>query len=298
MSIHTTPRVAIATCKNLPGWEIDDQPFLNLLKLRADVSMCAWTDVSIDWAVFDCVLVRTTWDYSERIDEFRDWVKRVGRVTRILNPSGWLEWNCNKWYLRDLEQEGIHIAPTQWLTHTGDVSLAQAVALSPQINRWFLKPTIGASSSNTLRFSLDEVPDAEAFLLGLLPEYDFMLQPYLDSVESFGEVSLLYIGGNLTHSVRKVPVAGDYRVQDDYGAHDEPYAPSLELEHFGAAILTAAARVQSGLEPLLYARLDFLKDHEDRFVLNELELIEPSLFFRHGPAAPQALVTSLLEVLG
>jgi hypothetical protein len=298
MSIQPTPRIAIATCENLPGWEIDDQPFLDRLGPIAQVSMCTWSDESVSWGDFDCVLVRTTWDYSERIVEFRDWVKRVSCVTRLLNDAEWIDWNCDKRYLLDLAQQGIHIAPTQWLGLPRAVSLVEAVSTAPLVQKWFLKPTIGASSSNTLRFGLDELPKAQTFLDNLLSTHKFMLQPYLKSVESFGEVSLLYIGGKFTHAVRKVPVDGDYRVQDDYGAHDEPYAPSVELQGVGNAVLAAAACVKQGLPPLLYARLDFLKDLDGRFALNELELIEPSLFFRHSPDAPSALVDALFKTMG
>jgi len=292
-----TPHIAIATCDNLPSWEIDDRPFLDLLASCARVSMCSWNDASVRWSQFDCVLVRTTWDYSEHVEAFRGWVKRVSSMTRLLNAAGWIDWNCDKRYLLELAEQGVHIAPTQWLSLPKAGSLVEAISSAPLVNRWFLKPTIGASSSNTLRFDLNELDKAQAFLDNLLPAHDFMLQPYLESVETFGEVSLLYIGGQCTHSVRKVPVDGDYRVQDDYGAHDEPYTPSAALQRVGQSILAAAARVQPRLPPLLYARLDFLKDLNGRFALNELELIEPSLFFRHGPDAPGALVDALLAAM-
>ena len=297
MSIETSQRIAIATCDNLPGWEIDDQPFLDLLRLKFDVSMCSWTDPDVDWSVFRCVLIRTTWDYSERISEFKSWIKHVSRLTCVYNDASWIMWNCDKNYLRSLESEGVHIAPTQWLSNLGLASLAECVIRAPDVGRWFLKPTIGASSSNTLRFTTDELETAQSFVDHLIADHDFMLQPYLNSVETFGEVSLLYIGGRLTHAVRKVPVPGDYRVQDDFGAHDEPYHPTEELMEMGTQVLAAARRVNPASPELLYARLDFLKDLNGDFALNELELIEPSLFFRHGPGAPGALVDRLLETL-
>ena len=97
--------------------------------------------------------------------------------------------------------------------------------------------------------------------------------------------------------MRKVPVPGDYRVQDDYGAHDEPYLPDANLLTIGKKVLDAAQSLLPNSPALLYARLDFLRDLDNQFALNELEVIEPSLFFRHGPAAPDALVSSLLNRL-
>ena len=34
-------------------------------------------------------------------------------------------------------------------------------------------------------------------------------------------------------------------------------------------------------ENLLYARIDYLRDADGKLLLNELELVDPSLFFRH-----------------
>lgn len=122
-----------------------------------------------------------------------------------------------------------------------------------------------------------------------------MLQPYLTTVESFGEVSLLYIDGMLSHSVRKVPVEGDYRVQDDYGASDEIFEPSAALRALGDQIIKTACMINPEAGSLLYARLDFLCTASGAFVLNELEVIEPSMFFRHSPTAPRELGDACLR---
>ena len=114
-----------------------------------------------------------------------------------------------------------------------------------------------------------------------------MVQPYLASVETHGEVSAIFIDGVITHTVRKCPVPGDYRVQDDFGASDEPFPLSeadLELAH----------RVVDAVEgDLVYARTDFLRDDDGALRLTELELVEPSLFFRHAPHAAEALVDAV-----
>jgi hypothetical protein len=113
-----------------------------------------------------------------------------------------------------------------------------------------------------------------------------ILQPYLPAVETFGEVSAISFGGVLSHAVRKIPVSGDYRVQDDFGASDEPWACTDELKALSDCALAAAARLLQRSEPLLYARVDALRDLSGRLVLTELEIVEPSLFFRHASEAP------------
>lgn len=129
-----------------------------------------------------------------------------------------------------------------------------------------------------------------------------MLQPFLASVTDRGEWSAVFVAGAITHCVRKIPAAGDYRVQDDFGARDEPYVPTAG-ERAAAERAFAAALgllVQSGRLPapdLLYARADFLWDAAGAPVLTELELVEPSLFFRHAPAAAAALAVAWLARL-
>src|SRR5213079_2799779 len=124
----------------------------------------------------------------------------------------------------------------------------------------------------------------------LLANEDLMLQPYLSRVETDGELSAIFIDGRLTHGVRKVPVPGDYRVQDDFGAKDFAIAfPDVAL----AQRVVDAAAIGTRL---LYARADFI-DSDHGLQLTELELVEPSLFFRHGPHAADALADAIANLL-
>jgi len=287
-------KIALATCTELPDWEQDDRPLHAALeRLDVELSQPCWEDPDVDWAAFDGVLVRTTWNYQEHIAAFEAWVERADRVTRLFNPAPVLRWNVRKTYLRDLEAAGVPVVPTVWLERGSKADLDQALAGTGG----FLKPVVGATARETLRFANDEPgrAAARAHVTRLLPEEDLMLQPYLRSVETHGEVSALAVDGELTHGVRKVPVDGDYRVQDDFGAHDEPYA--FEPEDLAAVERAlAVVRERFGLDrPLLYARADFLRADDGRLLMNELELVEPSLFFRHGPHAAERLARALIE---
>ena len=290
-------RIAVASCENLPEWEIDDKPFFNALRRRVEFAVEAWSDRSVDWASYDAVLLRTTWDYTERLDEFLDWVNATSQKTKMLNAREWVIWNCRKTYLRDLADLGVAIAPTHWLTQGNQPTLLSLINESPETKRWFLKPQVGATSSHTLRFSAEQVSGAQAYLDEHIAKHDFILQPYLSRVERDGEYSLLFMGGRFTHGVRKVPVAGDYRVQDDFGAHDEPFEPSEALFKIGHHVIESAKQASGVSVPLIYARLDFLRGDQGEWLLNELEVIEPSLFFRHADHAPEVLCDALLACL-
>lgn len=299
-------RIALATCRSLPEHERDDVPLLAALReLGVKVEQPIWDDPAVAWQSFDAVLIRTTWDYQDKHPEFVAWAERVASCTRLFNPAPLVAWNTHKQYLRELEQRGVPLADTVWFAAGHDHDLASSVR-ARGINRGFLKPLVGANARNTVRFDARdhaELADAQAQLSHLTASMDMMLQPYLASVETEGELSAIFFDGALSHAVRKIPAAGDYRVQDDWGAHDEPTV--LEPEALAVCEQTFAGMAGCFRErgwdialPLLYARVDLLRDDAGRFVLNELEIVEPSLFLRHGPEAPSTLARALLRRLG
>jgi len=287
--------IALPSCANLPEWEVDDRPLHDALASRGvEIVRPAWDEAAFDWSRCDACLIRTTWDYQERLGDFLAWAARVAAVTRLFNPLPVIRWNTHKTYLRDLEARGVSVTPTVWL-EPGDAVDLRRVLADRGWHKAFLKPAIGATARETLRFEAtpDGLAAGEAHLERMLRSETMLLQPYLDSVETQGEVSAVFFDGKFSHGVRKIPVPGDYRVQDDFGASDEPYA-------FSDAELAIARRcvdaaTPSELAPLLYARADFLRDHEDQLRLSELELVEPSLFFRHVPRAGEVLAAALLR---
>lgn len=231
------------------------------------------------------ICIRTTWDYTEHLHRFHSWVERVSACTQLVNPLPWIRWNANKRYLLDLFDQGLPMAPTHWLPAGRDPALARR---SRGWERGFLKPAVGATARHTLRFAIDPagLRAARAHLAGL-PEQDMLLRPYLGSVESRGERSAILIDDQVTHWVCKRPPPGDYRVEDDHGASDAPHDP-FSLER---AVVARCVALLPPLPPI--ARMDWLLDDRGRPCLNEPELIEPSQFFRHGPAAARRLAIAL-----
>ena len=293
--------IAIATRHNLPDWEQDDQPFFQALRqANIDFDVIPW-DTATDWSQYDLCLIRTTWDYQERFDEFTQWIKRVSLQTRLYNPESALLWNSHKSYLRELQDNGIQIAPSVWLEQ-GQTHDVKQIMQSKGWQQGFIKPLIGANARECCRFdfSKEGIEAAQAHLDRLVPSEDLVLQPYLSTVESFGETSGIFFNNQFSHGTRKVPVQGDFRVQDDYGAKDYPYQlSSAEISLATRAIdYVCQHYLPAGHDQLLYARIDFLHDTEGTPYLNEMELIEPSLFFRHGgEKACQTLVSALQTII-
>jgi hypothetical protein len=279
-------KVALVSCDDLPGWEVDDNPLIEALQERgATVHRPSWTQ-DIEWDTFDISVIRTTWDYHSRKVEFVDWCKTV---PRLFNNAEIVVWNTHKSYLRELEERGTAIAPTTWIGTNRTIDVQKELNLFGS-SQGFIKPQVGACASDTLRFSCDEVEEAQQFLRDNAHQ-DMMLQPYLKNVETEGELTAVFIDGHFTHGVQKIPVKGDYRVQDDFGATDKPYEfTSDELQTMQETLLAVPQH-----EQLLYARFDYLRSDEGELLLNELELIEPSLFFRHCENSAIRLAEAILK---
>ena len=279
-------KIALASCANLPDWEIDDQPLIDEFRESGvDISIPAW-DQDIDWSIFDACLLRTTWDYTLRITEFRNWIDRVSQQTILLNNADIVHWNSDKRYLKDLSEKGVSIAPTVWLEESKDIL---TILKEKEWSKAFLKPIVGACAYDTLRFTESEARIAQRLLDKVLPTSGMMLQPYLERVETEGEFSAIYFAGELSHCVQKIPVSGDYRVQDDYGAFDQSIDPISGLIDLAEQSLAAIE------EDWLYARVDALRMEDNTWVLNELEMIEPSLFFRHSKTAARQLAQATIN---
>ncbi len=295
-----SPRIALATCDSLPDWEVDDRPLWSALSAEGfQLVHPAWDDPLFDWGACDLVIPRTTWDYQGKWRAFLEWMERVDQVSTLSNPLELMKWNLDKRYLRDL---AISQPPTHWLSQraldegTLDETVSEVIGYctSQGWERAFLKPSVGASAIGTLRFSLSDSMfkmQLRDHLATWLPKRTMILQPYVEGVEVVGECSLIYFGGEFSHGVRKVPVSGDYRVQDDYGATDMPWTPPPEWR---VACQELIARLP---QAPLYARCDLLHGPNDSPWLIELELIEPSLFFRHNLDSPQRFARAIKQHL-
>ncbi len=289
--------VALAACDAYLDLHADDRLFRSALEARGlATTVVSWTFEDYDWSGVRCCLPRNTWDYAERPGDFRDWISRVREQTRLWNPAAILEWNHHKGYLLELEQDGARILPTAMFARGAKVDLAAELA-KREWNAFVVKPAIGATSREACCFAPGETRRAARHLDRLLEAEDVLVQPFQPSVQSRGEISLVYIEGGFSHAVLKRPADGDWRTQDDFGGsidHALPRQDELEL----ATLATAAARKRTAVEEeLLYARVDLVRDGDDRPCISELELIEPSLFFEWGEDSAERMAGAVFARL-
>jgi len=241
------------------------------------VARLSWSDADFDWGLTRSAIFRTTWDYFERFDEFTSWLDKVQQQTLLLNPAQTLMWNLNKRYLLDLQAKGINIVDTHLLDKRDNL---QAKMQQIGCQQAILKPLISGCARNTFKLSQQQAEAKQQQFEQLALLEDYMLQPFQHNICTLGELSLMVMGGKVTHGVQKVAKEGDFRVQDDHGGMVYPYRPTSEEIAFAEAAIAACEPVP------LYGRVDIIRDNNDRLAIMELELIEPELFFRfHRPGA-------------
>ncbi|MGH7243975.1 MAG: ATP-grasp domain-containing protein [Phycisphaerales bacterium] len=275
MSAH---RIAIATCKGNPLAAGADEPLVRAFaEMDIDAKRVAWTDASADWATFDGVLVRSTWDWHLHPDRFGHWLTFAGKVTRVWNPPAQIAWSLDKHCLIDLASRGVRTVASS--------SIAGLEALrdfrSPWPD-WVLKPALGATAYRTSRIRSDE-----DLAIWQRENKDFngilIAQKFEPKVLEIGEVSLVFIGGEYSHAVRKVARAGDFRVQAEFGGTAEA------IEASAADRVLADLCLSTVGVPLAFARIDLLHDESGEPILIECELAEPDLFFGECPEAARKL---------
>jgi glutathione synthase/RimK-type ligase-like ATP-grasp enzyme len=235
-----------------------------------EVSARPWTAPG-DLAPFDAVMPLVVWGYHERYEE---WLAQLDALdaqgARLINPPSLLRWNSDKAYLAELDAGGI---PT---VHTVAVDALDEHGLREARDRFdcrqlVVKPPVSASATGTFLLDVgDPIPNEVA-------GRRMLIQPFMASIASQGEYSIMLFDGVFSHAILKTPKSGDFRVQPHLGGSEMPCeAPA------GAVALAKAALAAAPAEAL-YARVDMVADTDGTLRVMELELIEPALWLQHAP---------------
>jgi hypothetical protein len=266
-------RVALVTCAEVADLDPDDR--LVVAPLAAQ-EVCAepvvWDADDVDWSSYDLAVLRSTWDYPGRREQFLAWAHRV---PTLANQADVVAWNTDKRYLAELAAAGLPVVSTTWLA-------AGKSWTAPRSGAYVIKPSVGVGSLDTERYDLGDAKERRRSVAHIERLHraarDVMIQPYLSSVDHQGETALLFIGGVYSHAVRKGPML----IHGDQGVHSlyrpEEIAPREANAAERAVAERVLAAVPGGPDRLLYARVDLVPGPDDAPVLLELELTEPSLY--------------------
>ncbi|NJD31953.1 MAG: hypothetical protein FIB04_08710 [Gammaproteobacteria bacterium] len=300
-----TPKIALVTAREALALDEDMPPLVLALREQgARVATPSWDDPAVDWSQFDKAVLRSTWDYVDRIDEFLAWADRCAEVTRLHNPPAMVRWNTDKHYLAELERKRVPVVPTRFVEPRMSAASeldrflsggpgAFTVGNCGDFVEYVVKPAIGAGSRDAARYTRADRGRALAHVERLLAAgRSTMLQPYLHGVDEYGETAVIYLGGSFSHAVRKGPLL---RLDDDLvqglfaPEHITPRQPDAAEHRVAAAAFGSIAHASP-----LYARIDLIRNERNEPVVLELELTEPSLFFLHAPDAANRFADALL----
>lgn len=279
-------RIAFATWAEMPdGWE-DDRESARLL--GADFRV--WDDPQVDWESYDRVVIRSTWDYTARVEEFVGWCERVGRE-RLRNSPELVAFNVDKRYLLALDAPVVETL----LVEPGH-------APPPLAGEVVVKPNVSAGARDTGRFGPAAHAQARALIERITASgRTALVQPYLRAVDELGETAFVFFGGELSHVLHKRAV-----LAPDEVAPVAPGPVGAALVMYEEDLVTPAEAdglrrgfAQEVIEEIsrrfgtpLYARVDVVLD-DGRPRLLELEAVEPALFMALAPGSAERFAAAV-----
>ncbi len=277
----TEKRRAFLTMDNTDGWEIDsDLSFEPMQVLNWFIDMVPWRSTNVDWDRYDAVYICTPWDYPDDPDLFLALLETIDKSNAVLvNDIALVRWTIPKTYLRDLESRSAAIVPSIWYDEF-DPDTLPGFFDAHRTDKIIVKPVVSTNARNTFLLDRDVPAIVAEELQKTFATRPFVVQPFIENVQVEGEYSLFFFSNEFSHAILKTPKDADFRVQEEHGAR----IISAEPE---SALLETAEKLLSLVEPMpVYARCDFIRGPDGRFLLMELEVIEPSLYLRMDSEAP------------
>jgi len=285
--------ISLITYDGLPDLDPDDCLLKDeLVKRGHQVFTCIWDDESIDWSTFDVSIMRSAWDYHLKKDQFYAWMDKVSQQSRLLNPPEIMKWSSHKTYLKELSAANLPVVETHWV-QKGESAIGVFDRLPWQ--KAIVKPAVGLATFGVKKLALDEsghgraqnIKAAEEHAGQLAKTDDVMIQPFLSSVDDYGERALIFLSGEYSHTVRKT----SFQILAP-GGHAGETSVSTDPEE----VAVAQQVIDYLTESPLYARVDLVRDSVGKPLVLELELVEPSLFFSFHPPAAVKFADSLERI--
>ena len=267
-------KCALLTIEDLSNFESYDDLLIEPFNLLGwECIFVPWESKSVDWDDFDAVIIRSTWDYQQKEKLFFKTLVKISKSkAKLYNPLSVVKWNINKNYLKDLQEKNIDIIPTKFFD-IFDYKSIKKCFLSFETNKLIIKPSVSANADDTFILEKSSIDNNRVSLTYTFKKKEYLVQPFIENIKIEGEYSLIFFGDVLSHVLLKTPKIGDFRVQEEHGGILKSInSPENSLVDFGLKVIKNLPM------PCLYSRIDVVRNN-DQFLLMEVELIEPSLYF-------------------
>ncbi len=242
-----------------------------------------WEAPIDDFDGIDLVMLGSAWNYQDQADAFLaklDALAASGII--VCNSPEVVRWNIAKTYLRELKEKGAATIPTLWRESVTAKGVVEAFHVF-ECDRVVVKRQVGAGAEGQELIAKGTLPS---------PDWSFghpaMIQPFLPAIAQEGELSFVFIDGELSHALRKCAAKGEYRIQSLYGGTEEDHSPSDDETKAACAVIAALP-----FDPPLYARIDMLRMEDGALAVMEAEMIEPYLYPVQGPELGERLATAI-----
>ncbi|WP_130735559.1 RimK family alpha-L-glutamate ligase [Flavobacterium sp. J27] len=283
-------KIALLTCDKLPHLKPSDQQLIpELKKHNIEARAAIWDNSEEDWTAYDYLVFRNTWDYYEKEETFNQWLSKIEHLgIPTLNSLNVIQKNKHKFYLQELEQNGITILPTYFQKKTAHLDLKNNIPAHWE--KMVIKPAFSAGSYLTKVFEPYEMELINIEYQSIAQEKDLLVQEFQPEITSSGETSFIFFNKEFSHAVNKKPAANDFRIQVQFGGQYTLVQPSESL------IQQAQEIVNQFPEPLLYARVDGIVKN-NTIHLMEVECIEPDLYFDYAPEALRKFIHAIVQLI-
>lgn len=283
-------KIALLTCERLPQLTENDQLLIpELAKHNVIAKAVIWNDQTVDWTDFDYLVFRNTWDYYEHLTEFNNWLSKIEQLgIRTLNAIDIIQRNKHKFYLRDLQQQGVEILPTVFIGTTNALNLSEIIPKSWK--KVVIKPAFSAGSYLTEVFETADTESINQKYQPIAAEKELLLQEFRPEIETEGETSFVFFNKEFSHAVNKKPAPGDFRIQVQFGGQYTAVNPEKSL------IEQAQKIVDTFPDNLLYARVDGIIIN-GKLHLMEVECIEPDLYFQYSDGSLGRFVDFIVKLI-
>lgn len=266
--------------------DVEHNGLLDFLKQKGlDISKEDWDDERVDWKQYQCIILKSPWDYVEKMELFDAWLKKIASLNiLLLNPADIVRWNSDKHYLKDIAAAGLKVLPTEFL-EAGETFDPQKYFVAFKTTKLVVKPCVSGASKNTFVVTRDSTGKIDT-INKLLEQEAMMVQPFMPQINEEGEWSFLFFNGEFSHALLKTPASGDFRCQQQFGGAVQRKDPDEKQ------LKSARQYVDEFAKGCLYARIDGLMI-EGEFYLMELELIDPYLFLDVDQASYERYYSAL-----
>ena len=278
--------ITLATCATWPALSASDACLAAALRARgSSVESAPWNG-AFEPFTHGAVVVRSTWDYHEAPDAYLAWLDRLD-ARRTFNAPSLIRWNLSKSHVLDLAQRGAPV-PRSLDVAAEPAAIAKALQ-TLGLQDAVIKPLIGASGFGVERVTRGREAEALDRASARKATDRVLVQEFLPGITE-GELAGVFFDGAFSHGLRRLPAAGEFRINWQYGGRMEATTVTPDVVAQMGAVLALLP------EPPLYARVDGVVQG-GRFVVMEVEVNEPGLGLDLAPGSADRFADALLAHL-